>query len=149
MVLANDPWQSSVFYIDADHLTTDGGPPGSSFYPSYCTWSLCSNLGWVYVFFSVEFNFSMSFFDLYIYTLMHITETSNLGQVVKIYSLLKFWVWCHVIFLLLALMGWRSWMGSCLCGLLKKVKLQHHQTYSVVLKLWTIHQECLYQGVLL
>jgi len=31
-------------------------------------------------------------------------------------------------FLLLALTGWRSRMGSCLSGLLKEVRLQHHQT---------------------
>jgi len=148
MVLANDPWQSSVFYIDADHLATDWGPPGISFYPSYCTWSLFSNLGWVYVFFSAEFNFPISFFDLYIYTLMHITETSNLGQVVNIYILLKFSVWCHVIFFCWHSRGGvREWEAVC-PGFWRRSDFSITRL-SVVLKLWTIHQECLYQGVLL
>jgi len=41
-----------------------------SFYPIYCAWSLtclCTNLWWVYVLFSAEFNCTISFFDSYIY----------------------------------------------------------------------------------
>jgi len=52
------------------HLTTDWGPPGRSFCPNYCTVNLtclCTNLGWVYVFFSAEFNFTVSFFYLCLY----------------------------------------------------------------------------------
>ena len=70
MVLAKDPWESSMFYIDADHLTAGWGQPGRSFYPSYCTWSmtcLYTNLGWVFVVFIAEFSFRVSFFDLYLH----------------------------------------------------------------------------------
>jgi len=40
MVLAKGPWQSSVFYISADHLPAYWGQPGRYIYPSYCTWSM-------------------------------------------------------------------------------------------------------------
>ena len=51
-------------------------------------------------------------------------------------------------FSILAFLGWRcEWDAVCLG--LKEVQLQHHQPCSVGLKVWTIHQECLYQGVLL
>ena len=69
MVLAKYPWHSSVLHR-CQAIWLDWGTPGWSFYPSYCTISptcLCSNLGWVCVFFSAEFNFTVSFFDLYLY----------------------------------------------------------------------------------
>ena len=78
------------------HWTADWGSPGRSFCPSYCTWSmtfLCTNLGWVYVFFSAEFNFAVSYVHLYLYINSYnwnkeLTASSNL-----IYSALKFSVW--------------------------------------------------------
>jgi len=90
------------------HLTTDWGHLGSSFFPSYCTMSLmclwptkgeCMR-------FSVLNLISQYHFFIYIYTLMHITETGNLWQVIKIYSVLKFTVWCNVIFIF-----WHFWFG--------------------------------------
>ena len=124
------------------------GSPGSSFYTTYCAWSLtclCTNLGWVYMFLNAEFNFTASFF-VCIDTLMHVTDTSNSWQVGKLHSVLKCTVCCHVIFPLLTLLGWHLWLGSCLSRLSKEVKLQRHQPWLVGLKLRTIQQECLYQA---
>jgi hypothetical protein len=97
--------------------------------------------------FNDEFNFTYHFL-ICMYILMHITETSNLWQVVKIYGVLKDTVWCH--FFLVGTLGGgiREWEAVC-PGFWRRSKLQHHQPCSVGLKLWTIYQECLYQGVLL
>jgi hypothetical protein len=46
---------------------------------------------------------------------------------------------------LLAVLQWCSWKGSCLSIVLKDVELHSHQLCNVGLKLWTIHQECLYE----
>ena len=67
------PWIHDIILCPAlmqRHVTADWGRPASSFYPNYCTWSvtcLCTNVGWVYLFFSAKFNFTVSFFDLYLY----------------------------------------------------------------------------------
>jgi len=62
----------------------------------------------------------------------------------EVCNAVNFTVFCYVIVLLLAVLLWYQWKGSCLSRVLKDVKLQGQQPCSVSLKLSTIHQECLY-----
>ena len=146
MVLAKDPFTFFCFTSMLRHFTADWGPQGDLSIPVMMrVWCVCTNLGWVYVFFSAEFNFTVSFFDFYSYINAYHWK-SNFWEVIQVYGVLNFTVWCNVIFLL-----WHSW-GGVVNGMLCAWAFEGGPTsVSPTLQCgsWTIHQECLYQGVLL
>jgi len=85
------------------HLTSDWGQPASSFYSSYCTWTmtrLCTNLQVSVCIFQYWIYFTESFLDLYLY-IIHINETEIMNTNKEIYSVLKFTVVCHIVFICL------------------------------------------------
>ena len=136
----------SLLFCTSMHLTADCGRLGSSFFPIYCTRSimcLCSDLGWVSLFFSAEFNFTVSFFDLYQYMNAYYWNNELMNSNKEIYNVLRSTVWCRITVLLLGVLGWHLWKRSCLSRLLMDVKLWGHHTCSEGLQMWTIHQECL------
>ena len=146
MVLAKDPLHSSVLHQCWDILLQIGGHQDDLSIPVMMwVWCVRTNLGWVYEFFSAEFNFTVSFFDFYSYINAYHWK-SNFWEVIQVYGVLNFTVWCNVIFLL-----WHSW-GGVVNGMLCAWAFEGGPTSaSPTLQCgsWTIHQECLYQGVLL
>jgi hypothetical protein len=55
----------------------------------------------VYVFFSAKFNFTVSYFDLYLYSNVYNGNKEIMNSNKEVYSVLKFTVLFHVIVLLL------------------------------------------------
>jgi len=118
--------------------TWDWGQPASSFCSSYCTWTvtyLCTNwqVSVCTVSFSVEFNFTAPYFDLYLYSSAY--KENKLWTVLKIYIyiVLKFAVVCYEIFLLLAVLKSHLWKASCLFGVLKDAESLGHLPFCVCL----------------
>jgi hypothetical protein len=80
----------------------------------------------VSVYISADFNFTASFFVLYLHISAYKENKEIMNSNKEIYIVLKFSVVCYVIFLLLAVLLSRLWKGSCSFGVLKDVKFRGH-----------------------
>jgi hypothetical protein len=58
------------------------------------------------VYFIADFNFAVSFFDMYLYITEYQGNRAVMNSNKEMYSVLKFTVACHVIVVLLAFLQW-------------------------------------------
>ena len=135
MVLAKDPWHSSVVYMDAEafdiRLRAISKFQLFQLLNMNCDMSVPIDRS-VSISFHAQFNFTASFF-MCIYTLMFINKKEIMNSYKEIYIVLKFTVVCYVIFLLLAVLQSHLWKGSHLFRVLKDVKSRGHPPFFVSL----------------
>ena len=149
MVLAKDPWHSSVVYVDAEtfdiRFECDQQVPSIPVIAHELRCVCIPVNRSMSVSFFAEFHFTAAFINLYLFISVYKQNIEIMNSNKEMYVVLNFTIVCHIILLLLAVLQCCVLKRSCLFGVSKDVKRQYYWPFCVGLHLWSIYQECLYQ----